>query len=625
MKKIALFATASMLLLASCSEEKDIYNLSQDEITAAQIKTNAEKVFGITFDPNHDWNTTTSGEVTIQADASVKKVQLLVYVCEITDPSTPSYVTRNAMKLLNQTETNGQSTIKLNYDAPQDNLGLYVAFSTDHGYFVRKVVNNSASLESTGKSRMTRGETLDTGYTLPDGDFAIANIISSYASDRGWNPGEKLYELNDEDYGKLKLTSATEADYSDEFKESFRGLVFTSFPNGREYNNLSTVKSMGYYNEGSYLITTGEPIIVTPMYKCDHPQNYGAEVYNSDLYYYYYNPAEVESPDAEYLMSLPKFKAIPFNQSFTETEDDIISKHGSFALLYYGDSKTPQVGTKGSFYFPKNYKIGFMVRAKTTHDNGKKQGEVYADGRLNNEINTNTNYYFSSSFKNETNKKDIPRAVWFTHEGRKFMCWESGTDADFNDIMMEVQGGKPIGDNIDPDPEVFTYCFEDTKVGDYDMNDVVIKAVRKDKTKVEYSLVACGAYKELYILNINVAPITDEAEVHSLFGLTPNHFINTDGSNTRDYVTVTKTVPETFSFRDPETMPQILDKSTGNIIKVSKKGESPYGIMIPDDFKYPIERICIKDAYTRFNEWGKNAVLSTDWYTEPVVSKVYNK
>jgi len=157
------------------------------------------------------------------------------------------------------------------------------------------------------------------------------------------------------------------------------------------------------------------------------------------------------------------------------------------------------------------------------------------------------------------------------------------------------------------------------------MNDVVIKAVRKDKTTVEYSLVACGAYKELYILNINVAPITDEAEVHSLFGLTPNHFINTDGSNTRDYVTVTKTVPETFSFRDPETMPQILDKSTGNIIKVSKKGESPYGIMIPDDFKYPIERICIKDAYTRFNEWGKNAVLSTDWYTEPVVSKVYNK
>ena len=624
MKKIALFATASMLLFASCSKENDVYNLSQDEMNAALIKTNAEKVFGVTFDPNHDWNTTTSGEVTIQADASVKKVQLLVYVCEITDPSTPSYVTRNAMKLLNQTETNGQSTIKLNYDAPQDNLGLYVAFSTDHGYFVRKVENNSASLESTGNSRMTRGETLDTGYTLPDGDFTIANIIPSYASERTWNTGEKLYELSDEAYGNLKLTSATETDYSDEFKEIFRGLVFSYFPNGRDYNNLPKVKQSEYYNEGAYLTTTGEPIIVTPMYKCDHPQEYGAEVYNSDLYYYYY-PAKL-NPDTTYLKNLPKYKAIPFNQSFTETEDDYISKHGSFALLYYGDG-TPQVGTKGSFYFPENYKIGFMVRAKTTYESGKKQGEVYADGRLNNWINKVKKYNFFSSFKDANNhvEDDIPRAAWFTYEGRKFMCWESGTDADFNDIIMEVQGGKPIGDDIDPDPEVFTYCFEDTWTGDYDLNDVVIKATRESKTKVVYNIVACGAHKELCILNINSGVITDDAEIHGLFGLTPNDFINTDGSNKCEYVTVTKTVPETFSFRDPATMPQILDKSTGNIIKVSKKGESPYGIMIPNDFKYPIEKTCIKFAYLRFNEWGEKAVLSTNWYTEPVESKVYKK
>lgn len=46
--------------------------------------------------------------------------------------------------------------------------------------------------------------------------------------------------------------------------------------------------------------------------------------------------------------------------------------------------------------------------------------------------------------------------------------------------------------------------------------------------------------------------------------------------------------------------------------------------MIPCDFDYPKEKICIKDAYLRFNEWGQNPVSSTDWYTEPVEGKVMN-
>ena len=40
-------------------------------------------------------------------------------------------------------------------------------------------------------------------------------------------------------------------------------------------------------------------------------------------------------------------------------------KHGSFALMYFGDG-TPSIGTVGSYQFPQGYKIGFMVRAMTT-------------------------------------------------------------------------------------------------------------------------------------------------------------------------------------------------------------------------------------------------------------------
>jgi hypothetical protein len=45
--------------------------------------------------------------------------------------------------------------------------------------------------------------------------------------------------------------------------------------------------------------------------------------------------------------------------------------------------------------------------------------------------------------------------------------------------------------------------------------------------------------------------------------------------------------------------------------------------MIPNDFKYPLARICIKDAYERFNSWGQNSVTSNDWYKHPVEDKVF--
>ena len=81
---------------------------------------------------------------------------------------------------------------------------------------------------------------------------------------------------------------------------------------------------------------------------------------------------------------------------------------------------------------------------------------------------------------------------------------------------------------------------------------------------------------------------------------------------------------------------------------LSKIGEDPHAIMIPsacpkevlmayyetkedqeyvDDyvrFLYPLEKVCVKNAYPRFNEWGvDNTIISTTWYLDPVESKVY--
>lgn len=612
---------AGIAVLASCTKEKDLFEgplmpdpTPSNEVTTEDIKANVQKVFGVAFDANHDWSTTVSGEVTIETDASVNKVQLLVSVIEVEDA--PYYVSSTAMKVLNEATNSGKSAIKLKYDAPKDNLGLYVAFSTAHSTIVKKVEGSTVSFDGGAMSRRTRALSAD--YTLPEGEFAIGVKIESYASQRGWIPGETLYALSD--YTTQEMASD---DYSAEFKDLFRSIVFSYFPNGRNYNNLPKVKASGYYNEKVYPVTTGdEPVIVTPMYKCDQAQRWGNEVYYSDLYYYYFKEEDLGADPVAYLESLPKYKAIPFKQCFLPTEDDVIGKHGSFALLYFGDGK-PDIGTKGTYHFPKGYKIGFMVRAQTSVEGGKKQGELYGDGRLNNYINN----YEGCNFRSSKLGEDGPRVAWLSLNDKLLMCWESGTDSDFNDVILDVEGGiEPFDETIELDPEVFTFCFEDAVLGDYDLNDIVIKAFRLDETTVQYSLVACGAWDELYIRNINSGVITDNAEAHALFGKNSNQFINTkNGDEYCEPVTVTKKVDKTFSFDDPATQPYIYDKTTNTTIRLSERGEDPHGIMIAGDFQYASEKTCIKTAYPLFNDWGQNPINSVRWYITPADSSVYSK
>jgi hypothetical protein len=623
MKKI-LFVITCLAIFASCSHNADLYEAPVPEqpenndpiVSGDDVKENAENVLGVTLDPNQDWCTTASGEVTITVNASVSKVQLLVKVCEVTEDC-PSYVSRNSLKILNEKEISNQSVVKLHYDAPKENLGFYVAFTTTDGYLLSAVRNNAASIDDVAKAR-TRA--LPSNYTIPERTFKITESIESYASQRGWNTGELLYSPSDADFAALKV-SKDEDDYDAEFKALFEDIVDEVFPNGRSENNLPKVIASGYYNEYSYLKTTGtEPIIVTPLYKCDHPQEYGNEVYYSDLYYYYFKDADLIGKDqVEYIKSLPKYKAIPLSKCFAKDgDDDIVKKFGSYVLPFYGNS-VPNEDTEGVVTFPAGYKIGFMVRANTTHDGGRKQGEVYCDGRLNDPINIDKNYNFSTSGLG----KNDPRAAWLTINKKKMLCWESGTDKDFNDIILEFEGGF---DGPTPPPpfeyNTYIFCFEDTKKGDYDMNDVVIKAVRKDATTVEYTILACGAYDELYIHNINEEVLN--TEVHQLFNEQPKTFINTvKGDKTYAPYVATVTVDESFSFLDTSTQPYIEDRTTGNVVSLAQAGESPFAIMVPNDFRYPQEKVKISDAYLKFPIWAQDHNQEKDWYTKPEEDKVY--
>ena len=599
-------AALGIIVMAGCSSEKEASGDSM-RVSDAEIKANVEKVFGVTFDPNQDWCTTVSGEVAVTIGMSgIERVQLLALTNEVDEEGQ----TVTNMRVLNGAETNGASDLKLRYDAPKDNQGLYAAFISSSDYYMVKVVDNKVVL---AQPAMTRA--LSTGFTLPTEEFTIAEIIDSYASEFGWNPGEKLYVLSD--YAAQRMTPEP---YSQSFTDLFRSMVFSYFKNGRKYNNLPLVKASGYYNDKVYPITTGdEPIIVSPVYKNDGGYE---EVENCDLYYYYFKEEDLGSDPVAYIKSLPKYMAIPLTDVVTHGKagDDRIEKYASFALMYFGDG-APAVGTKGTYTFPKGYKIGFMLRSKYTGKEGDKRGELYGDGRLNNQVNQ------KSPFSSSKLGTDGPRMAWLTVNNKMLLCCESGTDSDFNDLILEVEGGVE-GIIVIPEPEytVYTYCFEDTPLGDYDLNDIVIKAERTNETTVTYSIIACGAYDEIYVCNINSGVITDNAEVHSLFGVGSNTFINTVASLSKlNPITVTKKVDKSFSFLTESTQPFIYDQTIDHVVHLAKKGQDPHGIMIPNDFKYPLERVCIKDAYTDFNSWGQNAIISTDWYLNPTLEKVYDK
>jgi hypothetical protein len=130
---------------------------------------------------------------------------------------------------------------------------------------------------------------------------------------------------------------------------------------------------------------------------------------------------------------------------------------------------------------------------------------------------------------------------------------------------------------------------------------------------------ACGATDELYIKGINGKHIKENIEVHEIFG--QNTLINVFKNQNIPSIVDTITVDKTFSFLINQ--PVIYNKTKGWDVHISKQGEDPHAIMIPYDFRWPLEQICVKDAYLRFNKWGQNLVTSTDWYKYPEEELVY--
>ena len=146
MKKGLFIFTIGALVLTGCSSN-DGFSGPRDSVAE-----NVKNRFGVTFDPNHDWCTTTSGTVTISGiPAGATNVQLFALISkEVKNDDNETEAETSLLKL--NEATNVGSSVNLVYDAPKDHQAIYAAADVN-GYRMMRLVKNSSTSASSAPSK----------------------------------------------------------------------------------------------------------------------------------------------------------------------------------------------------------------------------------------------------------------------------------------------------------------------------------------------------------------------------------------------------------------------------------------------------------------------------------------
>ena len=686
MKKIVLSAIAIAFTLCSCTSH-DEGNVN--EYNNALIKENAQKVFGnidaaqdwnsikqgsvtITADANLDnivkvqiltESPFGNKDAAILNEAKVEKGQKVTLVYDapnVYDKLFAACVSSEG-KYFVKVFNIGESSVSFKSTAAArmtrsgegyPSLTSIVLGTPTPSFNAQRAIQSQASEDHTVLINDNVGGGNYRAYDLwADGSWANEKMFAVTSTpDNGWTfENGTIWKTVDDD---VDITTVKEI--VNEFL-SKTGAIHTT--NNKSNNWETIVESTPYFVlNKNYLIATGEPVTITPI------QMNTTEGKFNTVYYYYFDPKVTKDMTAEeeanYIKALPKYKAI----NGLESKD--FKREKQYLLPYYGDG-VPAAGAKAEkIGIPEGYKIGFLnQKAKTpaypnyTVGNMTPEaynycgsGCTYSDGRLNKEVNHLIGHFFSAIDKNisQTTKKvytnstqtatesgstengmkwNSPRVAIFGVNDHAYMCFEDGADCTFGDMIIEVTNGAKVEDEeIIPFGEKYTMCFEDRlENADYDMNDVVLQAVRLNETKVQLSLIASGANDELWIKGLDGSNLASK-EVHRLFGYDKSTvFINTTkGGEKKAPIVEEFDIAKTQSISDFLKKITIKNESTGKTIAIpTKAGEPPYAIIVPVDFKYPLETKAITEAYPNFSIWAKDATRPGNWYLNGVEGLIY--
>ncbi len=653
MKKVIVFSMFAGLITSSCNKA----DWNQEANEKQMAITNFEKKFGVTIDPNQEWNSISSGEVRITANANLEdivKVQIL----------TESPFLNEEARVLNEATVKNGDVVTLTYSAPDIYKQLVAACVNDKGVYRIQVFNvgdPSVTFASSANAprRASANEVPDFTSIKLRQPYKSTNTLRTESSDAKfsiWNDSkwnDQMWEIADGQTFSNGWKMDTEKNrgffYRDingfgEGEMENVAIIVNSFlykydKNGYagKKNNSAVIRnSTNFVSNNNYVYTDGiNPVTLIPI------QAYTDDFKMNHIFYYFFKPEDIPAgmTEVDYIKQLPKFKVIQVEriQTTDEKNQGAFYRRQEFLLPFY--KGTPVAGdNEASPIFPKGYKIGFLnLKSNLTgipNINSENHGCTYGDGRLNYEIN-HFGQFLSAMDKSLGGKVDggmkydDPRIAMFSANGKTYMCLEEGSDCNFSDMIIEISNGiQQWEEKPQPEAEAYTMCFEDRpNEADYDMNDLVLRATRVKEDRIQLSIIATGAHDPIVIGGIQGKEEVgfNGKEVHELFGYNNQYiFINTEKNSQRiqpvsEYVDVDKNL----RIDDFLKAIYIENRKTGRTINVSKRGEPPFAIIVPISFKYPLENNSITIAYPKFLNWAQSKDEDHDWYLFENADLVY--
>ena len=232
---------------------------------------------------------------------------------------------------------------------------------------------------------------------------------------------------------------------------------------------------------------------------------------------------------------------------------------------------------------------------------------------------------------------------------RTWVKWQGG-DGYYSDWIVTLTEAKRQSDTethmeeIDPHSNIYSYAFEDTKNGDYDMNDVVLKCQEnEDGENIDMWRVAAGATLDLEInlyeydeTNVNgehpyygnfvrTLEYNGKTEIHDMWEIDRGTMVNTNAGANKAPIRIAQ-LPKSEGYEADKL--RFTIKSVVWEVFLSGSGQAPYGVVIPFDWKWPTERTRITNAYNETNtteaetdqsfaKFASQAGAAEKWYEYP--------
>lgn len=611
MKK-AVLLSLTCALAVSCQNND---TLNEKYVLVDEGKENAENMLGFTIASNQTWDMEAQVSVKAQNIPTGFNSELTIYSANPLADTTATIITTtddvNAM--LSFTSPNYLTTLYAGCADKDGNLRV-VPFEVKSGvadYSVLTEENTTrAASRRAGEENLPKQSELDWQPSANATDLA----------EQGWNDQVAIISGAYEPSGLAEdVRKSTYAEYTSVYGDNDVDKLLHTNQSIRAYYYATVGKG-------------GGEVAVTPI------GSNGTN--NAEMYFGYFY---FEKGEAHNVKTVKKYL---FNEIYNGTTK-FQNGTNKYQLVYYDADGTP------SYTFPEGTEIGFFCRCVNVNSFSPSL-EWYAEGEANID---RSQFMIAKGMSLGDGKhhdwwQEANHVIMFQRNGKKLIGFEDWiSNFNMKDIVLQLKGNvedfpemsKP---SRTPNHHIYTFAFEDTKNGDYDLNDVVLQVYRgkgwTGGNGLHVKLVALGAMDPLKAYFYD--KVTKETialfggkELHELFGQSQDAyaFVNTESinytnvkgnKNLNDFVyrktNANSLIWESLCAQDF----YIVNEKTGQVIHTPRShnllGAAPYGLCIPHAWAWPKEKTNITKAYPKFVDFGSavenNQLDATDWYVKSV-------